>query len=65
MPNVVDNLTDGERKCLNLIKQIQTMHKDGLGIAEISRRTGKDIGTVKKYREGDPIKLCHHGRKGN
>lgn len=64
MPTVVDNLTDGEQKCLNLIKQIQAMHKEGLGIAEISRRTGKDVGTVKKYREGDPMKLCHHGRKG-
>ena len=28
------------------------MHKQGLGIAEIARRTGKDIGTVKKYRSG-------------
>lgn len=33
--------------------QIQEMHKQGLGIAEIARRTGKDIGTVKKYREGE------------
>lgn len=48
MPTVVVNLTDGEQKCLNLIKQIQAMHKEGLGIAEISRRTGKDVGTVKK-----------------
>jgi len=60
----VDNLTDGEKKCLQLIQQIQEMHKEGLGIAEIARRTGKDIGTVKKYREGDPIILCRHGRKG-
>lgn len=40
------------------------MNQKGIGIAEISRRTGKDIGTVKKYREGDPKVLCHHGRKG-
>lgn len=64
MPDVVDNLTDGERKCLNLIQQIQKMHQEGLGIAEISRRTGKDIGTVKKYQEGNPRNLCRHGRKG-
>lgn len=46
------NLTAREEKCLLLIQQIQEMHKQGLGIAEIARRTGKDIGTVKKYRSG-------------
>ena len=60
----MDNLTAGEEKCLLLIQQIQEMHKQGLGIAEIARRTGKDIGTVKKYREGEPMILCRHGRKG-
>jgi len=60
----VDNLTAREKKCLLLIQQIQEMHKQGLGIAEIARRTGKDIGTVKKYREGEPIILCRHGRRG-
>ena len=60
----MDNLTAGETKCLLLIQQIQELHKQGLGIAEIARRTGKDIGTVKKYREGDPMLLCRHGRKG-
>lgn len=44
----MDNLTAGETKCLLLIQQIQELHKQGLGIAEIARRTGKDIGTVKK-----------------
>ena len=60
----MDNLTAREEKCLLLIQQIQEMHKQGLGIAEIARRTGKDIGTVKKYREGEPIILCRHGRRG-
>ena len=60
----MDNLTAGEEKCLLLIQQIQEMYKQGLGIAEIARRTGKDIGTVKKYREGEPIILCRHGRRG-
>lgn len=60
----MDNLTDGEKKCLQLIRQIQEMHRQGIGIAEISRRTGKDVGTVKKYLKGDPQILCRHGRKG-
>lgn len=60
----MDNLTAGEKKCLQLIRQIQELHQQGIGIAEISRRTGKDVGTVKKYREGDPQILCRHGRKG-
>lgn len=59
----MDNLTAGEEKCLFLIQQIQEMHKQGLGIAEITKRTGKAIGTVKKYREGEPIILCR-GRRG-
>ncbi len=60
----MDNLTAGEKKCLQLIQQIQEMNREGIGIAEISRRTGKDVGTVKKYKNGDPWVLCHHGRKG-
>ncbi|MFV0465562.1 MAG: transposase [Lachnospiraceae bacterium] len=60
----MDNLTAGEKKCLQLIQQIQEMEQEGVGIAEISRRTGKDIGTVKKYKQGDPLVLCRHGRKG-
>lgn len=60
----VDKLTDGEKKCLQLIRQIQEMHQQGAGIAEISRRTGKDVGTVKKYREGEPLILCRRSRKG-
>ena len=48
----VDNLSSGKKKCLQLIRQIQESHQQGIGIAEILRWTGKDIGTVKKYREG-------------
>ncbi len=64
MSAVVDKLTVAEEKCLKLILLIQDLHKEGVGIAEIARRTGKDIGTVKKYREGDPRILCLHGKHG-
>ena len=40
---LMGNLTAGDEKCLLLIQQIQEMHKQGFEIAEIARRTGKDI----------------------
>lgn len=55
---------DGENKYLQLIRQIQEMHQQGIRISEISRRTGKDVGTFRKYREGDLLIFCHRGKKG-
>ena len=63
MPSDVDNLTESEDKCLKLILQIQELHQQGIGIAEISRRTGKDVGTIKKYLEGDPKILCRRKQR--
>lgn len=64
-PPIVDNPTESEKKCLQLIEQIQSYHKENVGIEEIARRTGRDRRTVKKYLKGDPQKLCRHGRQGN
>ena len=60
----MDNLTAREEKCLLLNSQIQGMNKQGQGLAQIARRTGKVIGTVTTIREGEPIILCRHGRMG-
>lgn len=61
---IVDNLSGAEEKRLQLIRQIQAFHKEGLGLSEISRRTGKHSKTVKKYLEGDPTKLCRSNCSG-
>ena len=61
----VDNLSEKEQKRRNLIEQIQTFHKAGISVQEISQITGKDRKTVKKYLEGDPNKLCHSNVHGS
>ncbi|MDD2504214.1 MAG: hypothetical protein PHG58_10275, partial [Clostridia bacterium] len=60
----MDNLSGAEEKRLQLIRQIQAFHNEGLGLSEISRRTGKHSKTVKKYLEGDPTKLCRSNCSG-
>ncbi|MFW5669441.1 MAG: hypothetical protein ACOCM4_09380 [Acetivibrio ethanolgignens] len=59
----MDNLSEKEQ--INLIEQIQALHKDGISVQEISQITGKDRRTVKKYLEGDPNKLCHSNVHGS
>jgi len=54
----VDNLTEAERKRGQLIKQIQSLYKSGTSIREITRITGKNRNTVRKYLHGDPNLLC-------
>ena len=52
----VDNLSEAEEKRRKLIVQIQELYKTGASIREISRITGKERKTVKKYIEGNPSK---------
>lgn len=60
----MDNLTESEAKRLELIHKIQELHQDGVSIREISRITGKNRNTVKKYLEGDPHNLCRSNKHG-
>ena len=43
----ITNLSEKEQKRRNLIEQIQTFHKAGISVQEISQITGKDRKTVK------------------
>ena len=54
----MDNLTEAERKRGQLIEQIQSLYKSGISIREITRITGKNRNTVRKYLHGDPDLLC-------
>lgn len=54
----MDNLSEAERKRGQLIEQIQSLYKNGTSIREITRITGKDRKTVRKYLHGDPDLLC-------
>lgn len=56
--STVDNLTEAEHKRGQLIRQIQSLYKSGISIQEITRITGKNRNTVKKYLHGDPDLLC-------
>ena len=64
IPAIVDNLTVSEVKRLELIHKIQKLHQEGNSISEITRITGKNWQTVKKYLEGEPYNLCRSNRKG-
>ena len=48
----MDNLTEAERKRGQLIEQIQSLYKSGISIREITRITGKNRNTVRKYVKG-------------
>ena len=54
----MDNLTEAERKRGQLTEQIQSLYKSGISIREITRITGKNRNTVRKYLHGDPDLLC-------
>lgn len=54
----VDNLTEAEHKRRQLIRQIQSLYKSDTSIREITRITGKNRNTVRKYLHGDPDLLC-------
>lgn len=58
----VDNLTESEQKRRQLVTEIQNLHKAGASLREISRITGKDRKTIKKYIEGDPDILCRSNK---
>ena len=60
----MDNLTESEVKRLELIHKIQKLHQEGNSISEITRITGKNWQTVKKYLEGEPYNLCRSNRQG-
>ena len=59
---ILDNLTEAERKRKQLITHIQSLHKSGASIREISRIIGKERNTIKKYLEGDPDTLCRSNK---
>ena len=59
----MDNLTEAERKRKQLITHIQSLHKSGASIREISRIIGKERNTIKKYLEGDPDTLCRSNKR--
>ena len=63
MTSIVDNFTDSERKRRQLIEEIHNLHKSGVSVSEISRITGKNWKTVKKYLDGDPDILCRSNRR--
>lgn len=54
----MDNLTEAEHKRAQLIEQVQSLYKSGTAIREITRITGKNRNTVKKYLHGNPDLLC-------
>lgn len=60
---IVDNITESEAKRRQLILEIQGLRKSGVSIREISRATGKERKTVKKYLEGDPEILCRSSKR--
>lgn len=63
IPCDVDNYTGAEKKRVQLIETIQQLHGSGKSIREISRITGKERRTVRKYIEGDPNILCRSNKR--
>jgi hypothetical protein len=61
----VDNLTDAEKKRLNLIMQIQEMYESKVSIREITRRFKVDRRTIRKYIKGDPNILCRSNKRSS
>ena len=61
----MDELTNCEKKTLQLIHLIQELYQEKVGVSEIARRTGKSIGTIKKYCQGEPLELCRTEKKGS
>lgn len=59
---MVDKLTIAEQKRLQMIEEIQRLHKSGESIHSISRITGKNLGTVRKYVYGNPEAKCRSGK---
>ena len=59
----MDNLTDAEKKRLNLIMQIQEMYESKVSIREITRRFKVDRRTIRKYIKGDPNVLCRSNKR--
>lgn len=60
----VEKLTDAELARRKLIEQIQNLYKDKVSIREITRITGKNRNTVRKYLVGDPEILCRSNVHG-
>lgn len=60
----MDNFTENENKRRNLILQIQNLHERNISLREISRITGKDRRTVRKYLTGNPDQLCRSNQRG-
>ena len=63
-PSVVDNLSSGERKRLELILQIQKLHNDGYSSRKIAKLLCIARGTARKYISGDPQTLCRSNMAG-
>ena len=61
----MDNLTDAEKKRLNLIIQIQKMYESKVSIREITRRFNVDRRTIRKYIKGDPNVLCRPNKRSS
>lgn len=61
----MDNLTDAEKKRLNLIIQIQEMYESKVSIREITRRFNVDRRTIRKYIKGDPNILCRSNKRSS
>lgn len=58
----MDNLTETEQKRRQLVTEIQNLYNSGASIREISRITGKERKTVRKYIEGNPDILCRSNK---
>lgn len=57
----VDNLSAREEKRYQLILQIRSFLREGCSHREIARRLGISTKTIRKFKEGDPKKLCQSG----
>lgn len=61
----MDNLTDAEKKRLQLIHEIQDMAKVCKNKSEISRKFNLNNATVNKYIQGDPEILCRSNKRSS
>lgn len=59
---MAETLSESENRRRELIITIQNLYKNGNSIREISRITGKERKTVRKYLEGDPYILCRSNK---
>lgn len=59
---MAETLSESENRRRELIITIQNLYKNGNFIREISRITGKERKTVRKYLEGDPYILCRSNK---